>query len=111
MAQNQQFDLLKMLVEFQDNEMYQLCMQLREKHKIPHNNPKIPDEVCGKVGEKIAQTLTSCKKDIDANYEDFINYLDNRAKVKNVRGKLFSVALYTSLKNMESERSDNENDI
>lgn len=111
MAQNQQFDLLKMLVEFQDNEMYQLCMKLREQQKIPHNNPKIPDEVCAKVDKKLDQILTSCKKDIDENYEDFIAYLGKRAGVKNVRGRLFSVALHTSLMNMKSERGGDENEI
>ena len=111
MAQNQNFNLLKMLIEMQDNEMQQLCKQLREKENIPQNSPKIPSGVCEKVNQQLKHVLECCKKDIEENFDEFIEYLGKRAKTKNVRSRLFSVALHTSLMNMKSERSDDENEI
>ena len=109
MAQNQNFALLKIMVESNDKEMYELCTKLREKENIPHNSGRIPHALYGKVEQRVNYVVKSCEKDIKENYEDFLDYLLKRAK--GTLSKLFSTALYTSLRNAESEKEGEENDI
>lgn len=111
MAQNQQFDLLKQMVEYDDKMFAEECQKARERDKISQFSPKIPNDVCNKVLNLVDRVLTDCKNDIEQNFDDFFLFIEKRAKLKHYKTKMFSMALYPHLVDLKNEREENENDI
>lgn len=111
MAQNPGIDLLKQLVEYDDNLFAEECKKARERDKIQNYSPKIPDDVCKKIYQLVSRVLTDCRKDIDENFDEFFLFVEKRARSRNYKTRLFSGALYSGLVNLKNEREERENDI